>query len=552
MASMLKSVNPVTTKAWQELVESAAMDGALSIKELFVEDPDRVERFSRSFEDLYVDFSKSHLTEENFKSLIALAKETGLEDAIIKMFEGARINVTEDRAVLHTALRNRGSKPVYLDGVDVMPEIRAVLSQMKEFSEQVRSGEWKGYTGKPITDIVNIGIGGSDLGPVMVCGALAHYAKEGLNVHFVSNVDGSHLMETVSRLNPETTLFLIASKTFTTQETMANATSARAWFLKHGTTEDVAKHFVAISTNTKAVADFGIDTKNMFCFWDFVGGRFSLWSAIGLSIAIYVGFDQFEALLEGAYSMDTHFREAPFESNIPVIMALYSIFYTSFLGCSTEAVLPYDQYLDRFPAYLQQAVMESNGKFVDRTGEEIYYPTSPIVWGEPGTNGQHSFYQLIHQGTQVVPCTFLAAANPLKDPSNHHLLLLSNFFAQSEALMTGKSAEEVRLEMEAKGESPETISRVLPYRVFRGNIPSISILYPALNARVLGQLVAMWEHKIFTQGIIWNIYSFDQWGVELGKQLANKILPELFGDEKVNSHDPSTNGLINLMKRLRH
>lgn len=548
---MLHPVNPTTTRAWKALLDLQRNPAKPTIKSLFDNDPNRVEHFSLNLPDLFADFSKTHLTPEVMSLLVDLANETGLGQAIEAMFSGQRINATENRAVLHTALRNRSGNPVLVDGSDVMPDIRRVLVQMKVFSEKVRGGDWKGFTGKAITDVVNIGIGGSDLGPVMVCRALAHYAKPGLQVHFVSNVDGSHLAETVARLNPETTLFLIVSKTFTTQETMANAESARRWLLQKATPEAVARHFVAISTNTRAVEAFGIDKANMFEFWDFVGGRFSLWSAVGLSIAVYAGFDHFEALLEGAYEMDNHFRHAPFHQNLPVWMALTSLWYASFRGAATEAVLPYDQYLDRFPAYLQQAVMESNGKYVDRQGNPVSYATSPVLWGEPGTNGQHSFYQLIHQGTQVIPCTFLAAARPLKDPSNHHQMLLSNFFAQTEALMNGKSEAEVRAEMEAAGASPETIGKVLPYRIFKGDIPSISILYKQLTPRVLGNLVAAWEHKIFVQGVVWNIYSFDQWGVELGKQLASRILPELSGDDPVASHDASTNTLINTMKRMR-
>lgn len=548
---MLQPINPTTTRAWNALETMKCSSVKPTIRSLFDADPQRVNKFNITFGNLYADFSKTHLTTEVMDRLVELANETHLPQAIESMFTGQKINATENRAVLHTALRNRTSNPVMVNGTDVMPDIRRVLEQMKVFSEKVRSGQWKGFTGKAITDVVNIGIGGSDLGPVMVCRALAHYAQPGLQVHFVSNVDGSHLAETISRLNPETTLFLIVSKTFTTQETMANAESARRWLLQSAPIEAVASHFVAISTNTKAVEAFGIDKANMFEFWDFVGGRFSLWSAVGLSIALYVGFDRFEELLDGAFEMDNHFRNTPFKHNLPVVMALTSLWYSSFWGAATEAVLPYDQYLDRFPAYLQQAVMESNGKCVDREGNPVAYATSPVLWGEPGTNGQHSFYQLIHQGTQLIPCTFLASAVPLKDPANHHQLLLSNFFAQTEALMNGKTGDEVRAEMEAAGANSEAISKVLPYKVFKGDIPSISILYKQLTPRLLGSLVAAWEHKIFVQGVVWNIYSFDQWGVELGKQLASRILPELSGNEAVTSHDASTNALINAMKAMR-
>lgn len=548
---MLQPINPTTTRAWNALETMKCSSVKPTIRSLFDADPQRVNKFNITFGNLYADFSKTHLTTEVMDRLVELANETHLPQAIESMFTGQKINATENRAVLHTALRNRTSNPVMVNGTDVMPDIRRVLEQMKVFSEKVRSGQWKGFTGKAITDVVNIGIGGSDLGPVMVCRALAHYAQPGLQVHFVSNVDGSHLAETISRLNPETTLFLIVSKTFTTQETMANAESARRWLLQSAPIEAVASHFVAISTNTNAVEAFGIDKANMFEFWDFVGGRFSLWSAVGLSIALYVGFDRFEELLDGAFEMDNHFRNTPFKHNLPVVMALTSLWYSSFWGAATEAVLPYDQYLDRFPAYLQQAVMESNGKCVDREGNPVAYATSPVLWGEPGTNGQHSFYQLIHQGTQLIPCTFLASALPLKDPANHHQLLLSNFFAQTEALMNGKTGDEVRAEMEAAGANSEAISKVLPYKVFKGDIPSISILYKQLTPRLLGSLVAAWEHKIFVQGVVWNIYSFDQWGVELGKQLASRILPELSGNEAVTSHDASTNALINAMKAMR-
>ena len=469
------------------------------------------------------------------------------------MFSGQHINETENRAVLHTALRHQGSEPVMVDGQDVMPEVRAVLDQMCAFSGQIVSGQWKGYTGKVITDIVNIGIGGSDLGPVMITECLKPYAKPGMNVHFVSNVDGTHIAETLKVLNPETTLFMIASKTFTTQETMTNAYTARDWFLEKagGDKSHVASHFVAMSTNTEAVEEFGIDSKNMFRFWDWVGGRYSLWSAIGLSIACYVGFDNFQELLKGAYAMDVHFKKEPFEQNIPVILGLIGIWYNNFFSAQTEVILPYDQYMHRFPAYFQQGNMESNGKSVDRNGNPVTYQTGPIIWGEPGTNGQHAFYQLIHQGTKIIPADFLAPAQSHNPVGEHHQILLSNFFAQTEALMNGKSAPEVQKELEAAGKSPEEVAKILPHKVFEGNRPTNSILFKKLTPRTLGSLIAMYEHKIFVQGALWNIFSFDQWGVELGKQLAKKILPELKDDRPVNTHDASTNGLINAFKHMR-
>jgi glucose-6-phosphate isomerase len=468
------------------------------------------------------------------------------------MFTGEKINDTEKRAVLHVALRNRDSSPIHVDGKDVMPQVNAVLQKMKGFSDRVRSGEWKGFTDKKITDIVNIGIGGSDLGPVMVAECLKPYGQKGLSVHFVSNVDGTHLVETLKGLNRETTLFLIASKTLTTQETMTNAFSARDWFLKRAKDEaHIAKHFVAISTNAEKVQEFGIDKENMFEFWDWVGGRYSLWSAIGLSIACYVGFENFTELLTGAHQMDKHFRETPFEENIPVILALIGIWYTNFFGAETEVILPYDQYMHRFPAYFQQGNMESNGKSVDRSGERVTYQTGPVIWGEPGTNGQHAFYQLIHQGTKLIPADFLAPAithNPLGD---HHNILLSNFFAQTEAFLQGKTKEEVIEELKKDGKSDEEIEKLYPHRVFEGNRPTNSILFKKLTPRALGTLIAMYEHKIFVQGVVWNIFSFDQWGVELGKQLAKKILPELHDNNPVGSHNSSTNGLMNAFKEMR-
>lgn len=522
------------------------------LKTLFEEDTDRHKKFSIRFGDILLDYSKNRISTRTRSYLVQLAEEAGLSEAIEAMFTGQKINVTEGRAVLHTALRNRSNEPVIVDGADVMPDVNEVLAKMKDFSTRVRSGAWKGYTGKEITDIVNIGIGGSDLGPVMVTEALKAYAKNGLNVHFVSNVDGTHIAETVKLLNPETTLFMIASKTFTTQETMANAHSARSWFLEKASDEEhVKKHFVAISTNRSEVEKFGIDPENMFGFWDWVGGRYSLWSAIGLSIACYVGFQNFEQLLSGAHEMDKHFRTTKLERNIPVILALLGIWYNDFFDAQTQAILPYDQYMHRFAAYFQQGDMESNGKSTGRDGNPVGYQTGPVIWGEPGTNGQHAFYQLIHQGTKLIPCDFIAPAishNPLGD---HHKMLLSNFFAQTEALMNGKTDEEVRAELKAAGKSDAEIGQIAPFKVFSGNRPTNSILVKKITPKVLGSLIAMYEHKIFVQGIIWNIYSFDQWGVELGKQLANKIYPELQNDWPVTNHDSSTNGLINQYKRWR-
>jgi glucose-6-phosphate isomerase len=549
---MLKKLDPVGTTSWRRLTAHFEDVKNLHMKDLFAADRRRFEKFSIRFNDIVVDYSKNRITEETLGLLLGLAEEGDLRGAIEKMFTGEKINETEDRAALHVALRNRQNTPIYVDGRDVMPEVNAVLEKMKGFSEKVISGAWKGYTGKKITDLVNIGIGGSDLGPVMATECLRPYARPGMSVHFVSNVDGTHIVETLKRLDPETTLFMIASKTFTTQETMTNAFSARRWFLSRARDEKhVAKHFVAISTNTEKVEAFGIDRENMFVFWDWVGGRYSLWSAIGLSIACYVGFDNFTELLQGAFDMDKHFRHTPFEKNIPVLLALIGIWYINFFGTHTEVILPYDQYMHRFPAYFMQGNMESNGKSVARNGNRVSCQTGPIIWGEPGTNGQHAFYQLIHQGTRLVPADFLAPAishNPIGD---HHAILLSNFFAQTEALMKGKTREEVIEELKQEGKTEAEIQRLWPYRVFEGNRPTNSILFKTLTPRVLGSLIAMYEHKIFVQGVIWNIFSFDQWGVELGKQLAKRILPELADDKPVRSHDSSTNGLINAFKDMR-
>ena len=548
----MKNINPKQTSAWQALQKHYEAMKDVTIAELFAQDSDRFAKFSATFNDqMLVDFSKNRITEETLSLLQDLAKETDLAGAIKSMFSGEKINRTEDRAVLHVALRNRSNTPILVDGKDVMPEVNAVLEKMKAFSEAIISGSWKGYTGKPITDVVNIGIGGSDLGPFMVTEALCPY-KNHLNMHFVSNVDGTHIAEVLKKVNPESTLFLVASKTFTTQETMTNALSAREWFLKTaGDQQHVAKHFAALSTNAKAVGEFGIDTANMFEFWDWVGGRYSLWSAIGLSIILSVGFDNFVELLSGAHAMDKHFSTTAPEQNLPVLLALIGIWYNNFFGAETEAILPYDQYMHRFAAYFQQGNMESNGKYVDRNGNPVDYQTGPIIWGEPGTNGQHAFYQLIHQGTKMVPCDFIAPAithNPLSD---HHPKLLSNFFAQTEALAFGKSRDVVEQEYADQGKDPKTLEHVVPFKVFEGNRPTNSILLREITPASLGALIALYEHKIFTQGAILNIFTFDQWGVELGKQLANRILPELGDEKEISSHDSSTNGLINRYKSWR-
>ena len=549
----MKNINPTTTQAWKALELHQTELASVTIQALFQQEKDRFKDYSLIFDDqILVDFSKNNINQMTLSLLRQLAQECALDEAKEAMFSGEKINRTENRAVLHTALRNRSNHPVFVDGKDVMPEVNAVLTKMKVFCNRVISGEWRGYTGKAITDVVNIGIGGSDLGPYMVTEALRPY-KNQLTMYFVSNVDGTHIAETLKKLNPETTLFLVASKTFTTQETMTNANSARNWLLRAAKDEQaVAKHFAALSTNTKAVEKFGIDTNNMFEFWDWVGGRYSLWSAIGLSIALSIGFDNFEHLLSGAHEMDKHFRTAPIEQNIPTTLALVGLWNTSFLGAQTEAILPYDQYLHRFAAYFQQGNMESNGKSVDRNGYRInHYQTGPIIWGEPGTNGQHAFYQLIHQGTALIPCDFIAPAqshNPLAD---HHNKLLSNFFAQTEALAFGKTKEEVESEFIEAGKSLDEVKEIVPFKVFTGNKPTNSILIQKITPFSLGALIAMYEHKIFVQGVIFNIFSFDQWGVELGKQLANRILPELADSEKVSGHDSSTNGLINQFKAWR-
>ncbi|MBP6236258.1 MAG: glucose-6-phosphate isomerase [Saprospiraceae bacterium] len=548
---MLHNINPTTTPSWRKLVKHHKSIKNVQMKSLFEQDNTRFGSFSIRFEDILVDYSKNIITKETMNLLVQLAKNCKLKDAIKAMYSGEKINVTENRSVLHTALRNKSGRPLIVDGQDVMYDVKAVKTKMKRFCDQIINEKWKGYSGKPITDIVNLGIGGSDLGPVMVTESLKHY-KTRLNVHFVSNVDATHILEVTKNLDVSTTLFLIASKTFTTQETMANAYTARELFLSTAKDENhIKKHFVALSTNKAEVVKFGIDPENMFEFWDWVGGRYSLTSAIGLSIALAIGYDNFEKLLTGFYKMDRHFANTPFEKNIPVILALIGIWYINFFGAESEAILPYDQYMHRFAAYLQQADMESNGKSTDRNGLPTTYQTGPVIWGEPGTNGQHAFYQLIHQGTRLIPCDFIAPAISHHDIGSHHTLLLSNFFAQTQALMQGKTRDEVISEFEKSGKKPEEYLPLVPFKVFDGNKPTNSILVKKLDPETLGQLIAMYEHKIFVQGVIWNIYSFDQWGVELGKQLAGKILPELTSDKKTSSFDSSTNGLINAWKSWR-
>ena len=543
---------PTQLPAWRALTEHQREMANLHMRDWFAADSDRFRRFSLSFRDLLFDYSKNRITQKTLALLLELAEQSGLGEKIAAMFHGDRINVTENRAVLHVALRNRGNRPIILDGDDVMPDVNKVLAQMRDFTEAVRSGRWRGCTGKVITDVVNIGIGGSDLGPKMVVKALTPYTQSSLRVRFVSNVDDADLAENLKDLDPETTLFCIASKTFTTQETMTNAQSAKAWLLSSvNDPAAVARHFVAISTNAVKVAEFGIDLKNMFQFWDWVGGRYSLWSAVGLPIALAVGMDRFEALLDGAHRVDEHFRTEPFERNIPVLMGLLGIWYDNFFHTDAYAILPYDQYLQCLPAYLQQGDMESNGKTVDIEGRKVDYSTGPIIFGQPGTNGQHAFYQLMHQGSELIPCDFLAAAQGQNAIGRHHEILISNFIAQPEALMRGKTFEEARAELEAAGISGERLDELAAAKTFPGNRPSNSILYRKLTPETLGSLIALYEHKIFVQGAIWNINSFDQMGVELGKCLAQKVLSELDGEERITSHDSSTNGLINRYKHLR-
>lgn len=539
-----------TLSSWKNLQNHFAAIEKAQMRDMFKNDAKRFEKFSIEFNDILVDYSKNRINEETLQLLLQLANERNLKTAIEAMFSGEKINNTEKRAVLHTALRNRSNRAVFVDGEDVMPGINAVLEKMKGFCEKVRSGAWKGYTGKAVTDIVNIGIGGSDLGPYMVTEALKPYAQKGLNIHFVSNVDGTHIAETLKKINAETTLFIVASKTFTTQETLTNAETAKKWFLESAKDETaVAKHFVALSTNAKAVSAFGIDTNNMFEFWDWVGGRYSLCSAIGLPIAVYIGFENFEQLLQGAHEMDEHFRTADFDKNIPVILALLGVWYNNFFGADSHAILPYDQYMHRFAAYFQQGDMESNGKGVTKAGETIDYSTGPIIWGEPGTNGQHAFYQLIHQGTKLIPCDFLAPVQTQNAIGDHHEKLLANFFAQTEALMKGKTAIEAQTELIAAKLPDAEIESLTPHKVFSGNRPTNSIFFKKLTPATLGSLLAMYEHKIYVQSVIWDVNAFDQWGVELGKQLANKILPELKSNETITSHDASTNGLIAFYKK---
>ena len=549
---MLPTIDPTKTSAWGKLEKHYNDLKETHMKSLFAEDEDRFNRFSIQFEDILLDYSKNRITSETLDLLFDLAKEVGLSDAKQAMFGGNHINLTEDRAVLHVALRGLSGKTFSDQGKDVTSDVLGVLTRIKAFTEKLHSGELKGYTGKKITDVVNIGIGGSDLGPFMVTESLKPYQVEGITSHFVSNVDGTHIVSTLKQVNPETTLFIIASKTFTTQETMTNANSAKTWFLEAAKDESFVKnHFIALSTNKEAVSEFGIDTNNMFEFWDWVGGRYSLWSAIGMSIACAIGYDNFEQLLKGAEAMDNHFLNAPDKENLPTILALLGVWYNNFFGSETQAILPYDQYMHAFAPYLQQGDMESNGKYVGRNGEKVSYQTGPIIWGEPGTNGQHAFYQLIHQGTKLIPCDFLAPAisqNPLAD---HHEKLLANFFAQTEALMMGKSREEVVAEFKAAGVSDDQIELLASFKVFEGNRPTNSILFKKLTPHTLGSLIAMYEHKIFVQGVIWNIFSFDQWGVELGKQLAKRILPKLSSNEQVSDHDASTSGLINAYKEFK-
>ncbi len=535
-----------TLASWQALEAHYQQISRRCLSDLFADEADRFDNYSLQFNEILVDFSKNHIDKTTIQLFQALAQERGLATQIHAFFTGERINSTENRAVLHTALRNRSNRPVYVDGSDVMPAINAELMHMRRFTEQVREGHWKGYSGKTITDIVNIGIGGSDLGPLMVTTALTPYAQPGLHSHFVSNIDGTHIQQTIKSLNPETTLFIIASKTFTTQETLTNARTARTWFLDSNANQaDIAKHFIALSTNTKAVSEFGIHTDNMFEFWDWVGGRYSLWSAIGLPIALSIGMDNYEALLLGAHEMDEHFRNTEFDKNLPFMLAMIGIWYNNFFKAETQVILPYDQYLQFLPAYLQQADMESNGKSVTKDNLQVNYSTGPIIWGQPGTNGQHAFYQLLHQGTKVIPADFIAPIHSHNETGNQHNILLANFFAQPEALARGKSAAQVRSELDASNMTAEQIDTLAAHKYFRGNNPSNSIMLDKITPRNLGSLIALYEHKIFVQGVIWNVNSFDQWGVELGKQLANNILPELEKNRPVTSHDSSTNGLIN-------
>ncbi len=546
---MFPKINPTTTKAWPKLEEHYEKISKEAMAELFEADPKRFEKFSVEWQEFLLDYSKNIISDESMKLLVQLAEECKLKEAIEAMFTGEKINETEDRAVLHTALRSSSKDALEVDGENIRPLVQNELDKMKAFAEKFHAGELKGYSGKKLTTVVNIGIGGSDLGPVMVVEALKPYKKEGISSYFVSNVDGSHMHQVLQEVNPEETLFIIASKTFTTQETMTNAQTAKDWFLGHAKDESaIAKHFIALSTNGEKVAEFGIDTANMFEFWSWVGGRYSLWSAIGLSIVLAVGYDNFVQLLRGAEAMDEHFRKESFDKNLPVIIAMLGVWYNNFFGAESHAILPYDQYLHRFAAYLQQGDMESNGKFIDRAGNPIGIQTGQIIWGEPGTNGQHAFYQLIHQGTKLISSDFIASAQSQNPIGDHHEKLLANFFAQTEALMKGKLDVEVFEELEDAGLTAEQIDALAPFKVFEGNQPTNSILIKKLTPYNLGALIAMYEHKIFVQGVIWNVFSFDQWGVELGKQLAGKILPELQSKDEIKSHDSSTNGLIRQYK----
>ena len=551
---MLSRINPTNTQAWFVLQKHYEEEmNRRHMRDLFASDPDRFKKFSITLGDILFDYSKNIINEKTLKLLLQLAEDCNVKQSIAEQFAGAPINETENRAVLHTALRSFDPSPILVDGTDIKPGIQKVRAQMEAFCAAIHSGSHTGYTGKKIKYIVNIGIGGSDLGPVMVTEALKPYWAEGIQTYFVSNVDGTHIAETLKKVTPDETLFLIASKTFTTQETMTNAQTARDWFLQHATDQThIALHFAALSTNEKAVTSFGIDPKNMFEFWDWVGGRYSLWSAIGLSIALTIGYNNFEALLKGAEATDKHVASTPFDKNISVLMALIGIWYTNFFGAQSEAILPYDQYMHRFAAYFQQGNMESNGKSIDRSGNPVNYATGPVIWGEPGTNGQHAFYQLIHQGTLLIPSDFIAPANSHNAIGDHHVKLLSNFFAQTEALLNGKSENEVMVEFMKTSMDEKDVKRLTPYKVFEGNKPTNSFLLKEINPFTLGSLIALYEHKIFVQGVIWNVFSFDQWGVELGKQLANKVLPELENNDTISSHDASTNGLINAYKAFRN
>lgn len=550
---MFPTINPTETAAWKALMAHHAEIKTVQIKDLFKKDPKRFEKMSIRLNNILFDYSKNMITDETLEKLLQLAEDCNVKNAMQAIFDGEKINGTENRAVMHMALRSFSDQSISIDGVDIMPEVRETRQKMKAFCEKIHSGEWKGYSGKKIKNIVNIGIGGSDLGPVMVTEALKPYWIEGIQAYFVSNVDGTQIVETLKNLNPDETLFTIASKTFTTQETMTNAQTARDWFLKSAKDEKfVAKHFVALSTNVEGVKKFGIDPENMFVFWDWVGGRYSLWSSIGLSIALTIGYDHFEELLKGAESTDQHFRTTDFKENIPVIMALIGLWYTNFFGSETEAIFPYDQYMHRFPAYFQQGNMESNGKHTDRNGNDVTYSTGPIVWGEPGTNGQHAFYQLVHQGTHLIPCDFIAPAISHNPVGEHHKILVSNFIAQTEALMNGKNAEQVAAELKDSGMEKSKMEKLIPFKVFTGNKPTNSFLLKEITPSSLGALTALYEHKIFVQGVIWNIFSFDQWGVELGKQLATNVLPQLENNDEIDSHDASTNGLINAYKNWRN